>query len=239
MKFTIITTVLNGAKTVHDTVRSVKTAFKSYEHIIIDAGSTDGTFEFLEKVDGIILIKKQGIGIAEAWNFAIKKASGDFVGILNSDDFYSENFEMNLRNHLQIYPHSDIIIGDVSLVDQDLNELRYFKGHLPNRLNLLLGIPFLHPGVFVRRSFYIHSHGFNEKFNVAFDADWLLRAFKMGGIFTKHKSLTYMRDGGVSRRNHWIGYGEFLQSLEYNNFGKIYLLSNLFIRGFFKLLKVK
>lgn len=93
-KISIITAVFNGVQTIEDCIKSVAgQTYSNREHIIIDGGSTDGTLGIIEKYRGKIvkLISEPDNGIYDAMNKGIKIASGDIVGILNSDDFYVDN----------------------------------------------------------------------------------------------------------------------------------------------------
>lgn len=221
MKFSIITTCFNSVSTIKDTVNSVKNGFTSYEHIIVDAGSTDGTLEYLNTLSHIKLFVCPRMGIAEAWNFAIEKCRGDFIGILNADDYYSDNIELALLESIKHVPEVNLIIGDVSIINNHRNELRLFKGRIPNSINLLLGISFLHPSLFVRNSFYSKVGNFNIGLKVAFDADWILRSIKLNPKFGKHNSVVKMRDGGNSIKFRWIGFGEHIQSMWDVGFSRI------------------
>lgn len=239
MKFSIITTVFNSEATIRDTINSVKSGFSCYEHIVVDAGSTDGTLEYLRSVSGINLFVQHGLNIAEAWNFALCKASGDYIGILNADDFYTNNIESELLKSVSISPEADIIIGPVSLINKELEEVYFFKARIPNKLNLIFGIPFLHPSVFVKKSFYTKNQRFNESMNVAFDADWLLKSIKLNAKFSIHKSIVKMRDGGISKKYPWIGFGEYIQSLSNNGYSNIYILGRILIKGLLMSFKQK
>ena len=91
LKVSIITTVLNGAGTIRDCIKSVQSQTLPVEHIIIDGGSTDSTLEIIEeyKSDIARVISEPDNGIYDAMNKGLQFVSGDVVGILNADDFYA------------------------------------------------------------------------------------------------------------------------------------------------------
>ena len=94
MKISIVTVCLNSEKTILATLNSVLTqSYKNIEHIIVDGGSTDKTFEYLKSYPNpkkkIIINKKKGI--YEAMNTGIIHSTGEFIGILNSDDIFDSN----------------------------------------------------------------------------------------------------------------------------------------------------
>ena len=91
MKISIITVTYNSEKTVRDTLNSVMSqTYNDIEHIIVDGGSKDKTKLILNRYPNKNkkLYTKKNSGIYEAINCGIKKANGNFITILNSDDFY-------------------------------------------------------------------------------------------------------------------------------------------------------
>jgi len=93
MKVSIITAAFNSSDTIKDTLQSIDAqSYNNIEHIIIDGLSTDNTIKIVErfKHNKIILSEKDN-GIYDAMNKGIKKATGDIIGILNSDDLYVDN----------------------------------------------------------------------------------------------------------------------------------------------------
>ncbi len=97
MKVSVITAVLNGVETIEDCLKSVHSQTYPYiEHIIIDGGSRYGTLEVIEKYRDKIakLVSEQDRGIYDAMNKGLRLATGDIIGILNSDDIYVDEFIM-------------------------------------------------------------------------------------------------------------------------------------------------
>ena len=97
MKISIITATFNSSATLRDTIESVLSqSFKDYQHLIIDGGSTDDTKaiveEYIPKSGGrLVWYSGKDKGLYDAMNKGIERATGDIVGILNSDDFYADN----------------------------------------------------------------------------------------------------------------------------------------------------
>ena len=95
MKISIITATYNSEKTLKDTLESVlKQTYTNYEHIIVDGDSKDNTMKIVktyeEKYQGKLrYISEKDSGIYDAMNKGIKMATGDIIGILNSDDIYA------------------------------------------------------------------------------------------------------------------------------------------------------
>ena len=94
MKISIITVTYNSAATLEETVLSViNQTFKNIEYIIVDGKSTDSTLSIIDKYKNRIakFVSEKDNGIYDALNKGISMASGDVVGILHSDDFYTSN----------------------------------------------------------------------------------------------------------------------------------------------------
>ncbi len=97
MRVSIITVVYNGKNTIEDCIKSVAgQTYPDIEHIIIDGGSTDGTLDVIKKYNNKIngWISEPDKGIYDAMNKGMKHATGDVIGILNSDDIYADEFIM-------------------------------------------------------------------------------------------------------------------------------------------------
>jgi len=231
VKFTIITTTLNCINTIEQTINSVHMAFNNFEHIIIDAGSNDGTLQILSKYKHLIVLIEQGISIPNAWNLGITISTGDYIGLLNGDDYYSNNIETELIKTIHQFPKHDILIGNVILVDSMLVNIRKFNASIPNQYNMLLGLPFLHPSVFVKNEYYKNNRLFKTNRIISFDSDWLLYAIKKKAVFVKYDSITYMRNGGISVISRWVGFGEYIQSLFDYNYNKYFISFYIFIKS--------
>tara|TARA_B100000900_G_scaffold301952_1_gene260500 strand:- start:11949 stop:12677 length:729 start_codon:yes stop_codon:yes gene_type:complete len=229
MKFSIITTVLNGEAYIEKSIDSAIKAFsdESFEHLIIDAGSKDNTLNILNRYDHLDIEVKEGISIAKAWNYAIKKAKGDLILLLNADDYLSKEFSSALAQIKK--GSSDVYFGDVDIVNSFGSILRTYKGKTPNRFNILSGFSFLHPGTFVSIECYKKVGLFDVNRGVGMDSDWLVRAFYSDCKFEYHGANTFMLDGGLSVRSEFKGFGEYLQSLA-DSGAKLSLVWSLLIK---------
>src|SRR5687767_14136440 len=97
MKISVITVTFNSARTVKDTIESVQAQqFPQVEHIIIDGLSSDNTLPVVRQYSNIaVVVSEKDSGIYDAMNKGIRLASGDVIGILNSDDVYADNNVLN------------------------------------------------------------------------------------------------------------------------------------------------
>ena len=122
MKVSIITAVFNGAATLEWCIKSVLCqGYKNVEHIITDGGSTGGTLDVIKEYKEEISywVSEQDNGIYDAMNKGIKVATGDIVGILNSDDMYADEFV--IENVVKCFSENEIdtCYGDLVYVDQN------------------------------------------------------------------------------------------------------------------------
>ena len=132
MKVSIITVTFNSELYVADCLASVKAQkYHNIEHIIIDGGSTDKTISIVKKFSNIKkVVSEPDKGIYHAMNKGIEIASGDIIGFLNSDDFYSNDEVISkVAKEFEKDPNLDICYADLIYVDQKNTKktVRYFK----------------------------------------------------------------------------------------------------------------
>ena len=121
MKISIITVSYNSALTIEDTIKSVLDQdYPNIEYIIIDGGSTDGTMDVVNKYkDRIVkIVSEKDEGMYDAMNKGIKLATGDVVGILNSDDVYTSNDVIRMVVEKLEADGTESVWGDLVYVDR-------------------------------------------------------------------------------------------------------------------------
>lgn len=156
MKISIITGTYNSALTISDTLKSIQTqSYPNIEHIIVDGVSKDKTLEIVAKFPHVQkVISEPDQGIYDAMNKGIKAATGDIIGILNSDDFFP-NDHIVQQSVDGFDEDIDCIFGDVAFVNPDnLNKIvRYYSaaGWHPDKFKKVYMPP--HPSFYVRKSF--------------------------------------------------------------------------------------
>ena len=204
MKISIVTVCYNSATTLEDAVESVLTQnYFDIEHIIIDGGSTDGTASILERYKGRIakVVSEPDDGIYDAMNKGISLATGDAIGILNSDDLYESNDV--IENLVKAFTkEANMVIGDVAFVDRinAQKRLRYVSGSGFKPWLLRFGWMPPHPATFIRRNVYETFGHYKTDFAIAADYEFFVRTLMVGRMKTVHTSkvLVTMRDGGAS-----------------------------------------
>jgi glycosyltransferase len=183
-----------------------KQSYANIEHIIIDNCSTDGTLELAERFGHISrIISEKDKGIYDAMNKGIAHATGDIIGILNSDDYLaSEQTIANIANEFN-EEKTQAIYGNLIFVNNN-------KDHKIHRLWLVGGynsklfyngwmLP--HPTFYVRKQVYEKYGSYDDSFRYAADYEMILRLLLKNRIVVTpmREVLVYMLSGGAGNKN--------------------------------------
>ena len=209
MRISIITATFNSEKTLKNTVESVlHQSYTNYEYIIKDGGSRDSTLALVKEYapkfgDKLKLISESDGGIYDAMNKGIEAATGDVVGILNSDDFYtSDDVLQTIADTFNSDRNLEAVYGDIHFVnDEDLtNCVRYYSSKMFHRRYMRLGFMPAHPSFYCKKDCYEKYGYFDTSFKIAADFENLLRLIFIGHIKTQYikKDFVTMRTGGAS-----------------------------------------
>lgn len=211
MKVSIITVSYNSVTTIGDTLRSVlEQTYKNIEYLIIDGGSTDGTLDIIRhyepKFKGRLKwTSEKDHGIYDAMNKGIERATGDVVGILNSDDYFT-NHDV-ISRFITAFDDSavDAVYGDIHFihVEEPNKCVRYYSSKLFRPLWLRFGFMPAHPSFYIRRKFYEKAGGYKTDYKIGSDYEMMVRLFHKHKIRSKyiHMDFVTMRTGGASTRN--------------------------------------
>lgn len=236
LKISVITVSFNSGATIEATIKSV--AYQNYpniEYIVVDGLSSDDTLEIVNKYSHVItkVISEKDTGIYDAMNKGISLASGDIVGILNSDDVYAgpQVLEKVVASFQEC--GVDALFADLVYVrPHNLGRVvRYFSGAGFSPDKFAWGWMPPHPTFFVRRELYERYGSFRTDYKIAADYELTAR------FLARHKVrytylpevLVRMRTGGASTRNlqsNWILNREILRACSDNgistNIMKVY-----------------
>lgn len=201
MKISIITVCLNSEQTIEQTIQSVIGQMDcNCEYIIVDGGSADKTKEILERYKHEIstIISEPDNGLYDAMNKGIALATGEIIGIINSDDWYEPGTFETVRRCFQ-ESDAEVIYGNMNQVDAEGNIRIQIPGNI-ERLRYEMVTP--HPTVFVKRSLYEKYGAFHEKYTIAADYDLMLRLYTKGiRFFYCDKVLANFRLGGCAMQH--------------------------------------
>ena len=249
MKISVITATWNSGRTIGDTLRSVfNQSFTNVEHIIKDGGSKDDTLEICKNFEQkyykdeckgrtINILSDKDKGIYDAMNQGVKAATGDVIGILNSDDFYtSDDVLARVAEEFEKNPELEAVYGDIHFVkDENLKKCtRYFSSRYFRPWALRFGFMPAHPSFYVRREVYEKYGLYDLDFRTSSDFEMMVRLFVKEKIRSKYinKDFVTMRAGGESTagleakrkvnrdiagslKKHGVYSNQFFQSLRY------------------------
>jgi len=205
MKISVVTVAYNAAATIEDTLRSVtEQDYPDLEYIVVDGASKDDTVSICKRYEhGIAqLISEPDQGIYDAMNKGIRMATGDFVGLLNSDDFYAHAGVISAVARQLQESDADTLFGDLIMVHpEDTTKVsRYYPGKGFELKRFEMGDMPPHPTFFVRRELYEQWGFFKPEYKIVADFELMLRF-----LYLQRASYTYlpevmvhMRTGGNS-----------------------------------------
>jgi glycosyltransferase involved in cell wall biosynthesis len=246
LKVSIITVSYNSIKTIEDTIRSVKEQRYPYiEYIVVDGASTDGTKEVIEQHLGHIsrYVSEKDGGIYDAMNKGIGYATGDIVGILNSDDiFFDESVIEKVVAAFAQDESLSCVYGNIQYFRNNVNNVMrvwktqaYYEGYLES------GKVPPHPAVFVRRKVYEKIGLYKTDYKIAADLEFmirLLKTYRLRSTFL-NEFLVKMRAGGISTtglRSYLVSTKEIKRA--WNSNGLKYPLKLYIIRPIIKILQL-
>lgn len=247
MKISIITVVWNNKETIKDAIDSILSqTYKNIEYIIIDGGSTDGTVEIIKSYGDKIskFVSEKDNGLYDAMNKGVSLATGDVIGILNSDDFYMDEFVIEKVVNEFKEKDADSVYADLIYVNSQNTDkvVRYYNSSYFSPDKFAYGWMPAHPTFFVKKWVYDKYGLFKTDYVVAADFDILARFLYLHKISYSYlkEVIVKMRMGGVSTSfsSIWINSAEQLRACrEYHidtNLLKILSRYPQKILGFFK-----
>lgn len=208
MKISIITVTFNSGATLQNTIESVLSqTYSDTEYLLIDGGSKDNTLEIVREFEPRFAGRMKWIsepdkGIYDAMNKGIRMASGEVVGILNSDDFYTSNTVLQRVAELLSNYDIDAVYGDIHYIDHanPTSCIRYYSSRIFRRSLMRYGFMPAHPSFYCRRIVYEKYGTFDTSFRIAADFENLLRLIFVHRIKLKYIPMDFvtMRTGGAS-----------------------------------------
>lgn len=208
MKISIITAVYNRVATIGHAMASLQAqTYQHVEHIIQDGGSTDGTLKVLKELanPSTFVCSELDKGIYDAINRGIARATGDVVGLMHSDDFYSDDRVLERIAEVFADPSVDGVYGDLQYVagDAPYGVVRYWRAGEYSRTKIRRGWMPPHPTLYLRREVFDQLGLYDTSYHIAADYDAMLRYIVRGQIQLAYipEVLVKMRVGGESNRS--------------------------------------
>ena len=207
----IITATYNSAETLNDTIKSVLCQTnKDFEYIIVDGGSTDETIDIVKSYESefsgkLKWVSEKDKGIYDAMNKGIKMASGDIIGILNSDDYYTSDDILQTIADAFKCQNVDAIYGDIHFIKDGVPDkcVRYYSSRLFSPFWLRFGFMPAHPSFYCKRDVFDKSGLYRLDYKIGSDYEMMVRLFRKHKISSRYvpKDFVTMRTGGASNSN--------------------------------------
>ena len=219
---TVITVVFNGAATLEHTISSViEQTYDNVEHIIVDGGSTDTTLDILHKYEGDIdyWMSEKDAGIYDAMNKGIALARGDYIGMLNADDYFANPSVLEKIVERLKVSNVDAVFSGLDIVDPvNLDRvLRKYSFSSLSPLMLRIGMMPAHPTFYCKRTCYEKAGPYRTDYRIAADFEMLVRLLLKHHITWEFidETTVKMRSGGVSSRgikSSWVVNREIIRA---------------------------
>ena len=197
----IVTAVLNRAGSIGRALASVREQdYPDVEHVVIDGGSTDGTIEILDRSEGIRWVSEPDDGLADAMNKGIAMATGDWIGWLNSDDYYLPGALKAVAEAVESHPDARWVTGTCRIIDAGDREMRTaitaYKNWLLRHYSfpLYLTQNFVScPSTFVRKDAYEAVGPLDPRYRISMDYDVFLRIARRWDPVVLDRALAVFR----------------------------------------------
>lgn len=211
MKISIITATYNSAQTLGHTIESViRQTYPDIEYIIVDGASTDDTQQIVKRYEPQLRGKMKWLsekdhGIYDAMNKGIQMATGDIVGILNSDDYFTSD---DIIEQLASAFHDesiDAVYGDIHFIRNGQPDkcIRYYSSKRFSPVWLRFGFMPAHPSFYCRRKIFKKAGLYKTDYQIGSDYEMMVRLFMKHHIKARYLPIDFvtMRTGGASTRN--------------------------------------
>ena len=211
MKVSIITATYNSGQTLGDTMKSVLgQTYYDIEYIVVDGASKDNTIDVIHQYESqfegrLKWISEKDNGIYDAMNKGIRMATGDVVGILNSDDYFTS--EDVIEQMVSAFSNAkiDAVYGDIHFIHDGQPDkcVRYYSSKPFRPLWLRFGFMPAHPSFYCRREVFENAGLYKTDYKIGSDYEMMVRLFLVHKIKSQYlqKDFVTMRTGGASTRN--------------------------------------
>ena len=220
-RFSIITVCWNAKATLPRAIASVcAQTNRDFEYLLVDGGSTDGTVELIKQSSDVVtrFVSERDRGISDAFNKGVAMATGEFVALLNADDWYEPGALESVAREADRHP-ADVYCG----------LLRYWDGKTPGALFevrpelLTESMSVNHIATFARRELFTKHGDFKLDYRAAMDYELLLRFYLRGARFHRvGEVLANMSLGGTSDVKWRLALAELRRAQLENGLGAVH-----------------
>lgn len=203
MKISIITVCYNSAATIEKTILSVAgQSYKNIEYLVIDGNSKDNTVEIIKKHEDKISkwISESDKGLYDAMNKGISMATGDLIGILNSDDVFNNESVLEEVANFHQTNTIDASVGNILQHKENGKIIRLYSSKYWRPDKLQIGFMPPHPSIFFKKELFDKFGNYELGFKIGADYELITRFFLKNNITWKYSGITTtaMLVGGLS-----------------------------------------
>lgn len=209
----VVTACRDGVEFLDQCMSSVLSQdFDSFEYIVIDGGSTDGSADIIRRHEHRLAYwqSRPDRGLAHAFNQGVDHSTGQWVIFLNADDYFADRTALSrMARHLSRHAEADVVFGRVQLVTRDQAPAAIAVSGRPWRwqeFRRLDTIP--HPAAFTARRFFASVGGFSEDLRIAVDYEHYLRAGQALNAVFAPELVARMRVDGMSQARSGVTHHE-------------------------------
>ncbi|WP_338868973.1 glycosyltransferase family 2 protein [Spirosoma sp. SC4-14] len=196
LKFSIVTVSYNQGEFIRDNIESVLAQnYNNFEHIIIDGGSTDNTIEILREYPHLNWISERDRGQSDGLNKGFKRATGDVIAWINSDDMLSPNSLHTINDFFLENPDKSVLVGNQVFIDRNGAYIKTIKAKPFSYDWLLNGVKsaVMQNSTFFRREIFSKTGYLDEDLHYTMDRDLFIRIAKFYKVYTIDQDLSYFR----------------------------------------------
>jgi len=204
MRFSVITPSFQQSTWLKLCVASVADQGVAVEHLVQDAGSTDGTLDWLPTDARVRAFVERDRGMYDAINRGLVRAQGDILSYLNCDEQYLPGALRAVGEFFIAHPALDVVFCDFIVVNPRGEYLFHRKVQTPLKQHLRVAhLPAFSCGMFFRRKLIEESKVlFNPDLRAVGDGDWVLRLLERGtrmGVLRRFTSVFTLSDDNLGR----------------------------------------
>ena len=245
VKISIITVTFNRAHIIRSAIEGVlRQGYKNYEYIIVDGKSKDNTVEILKeyepKFEGRMRwISEPDNGLYDAINKGIRMATGDVVGIINSDDYFHREDVFDVIANGFNDPSIQVIFGNERIINPDKPDVNYrFEAPWYFRPWMFrIGLEPPHPTFYARRELFEKWGYYKMGYVISADLELMMRFMYIHKAKYKYISHTFLtfRNSGISTdsSNRYMMNKEIVRACAVNNIWTCIPL--VYLKYFFKI----
>ena len=208
-KLSVIVATYNSEKTLNETLESLLAqTYRTFEVIVIDGLSKDGTVFIIKKYEPLFLdknikfywVSESDSGIYDAWNKGLKKTNSDWIGFLGSDDMYHPSALENYATEMDKQPNINYICSKVEIINESGAIVKIMKSPYEYK-QVIRYMDFAHVGSFHHRELFERYGNFDITYKIAGDYDFFLRCGNNIRSGYLNKITARMLNSGVSNVN--------------------------------------